>query len=107
MSTGGIIAIVIITIILIFLLIIGCVWYIRKQNQDDKSIVEGDSELDRTREILRKKYGNSPNANQSSTVVNSYEEVKDMFTTEEILAELKSDNDQAGSYAPVPDWKKG
>ena len=34
-----------------------------------------------------------------------------MFTTDEILAELKSDNDQSGSYAPVmksvPDWKKG
>ena len=43
--------------------------------------------------------------------MNSYEEVKEMYTTEEILAELKSDNDQSGSYAPqfkpVPDWKKG
>ena len=43
--------------------------------------------------------------------MNSYEEVKEMFTTDEILAELKSDNDQSGSYAPVmksvPDWKKG
>ena len=57
MSTGGIIVIVIFAIILIFILIIGCVWYIRKQNQEDESLVEGDSELDRTREILRQKYG--------------------------------------------------
>ena len=57
LSTGGIVIIVIIAIILIFILIIGCVWYIRKQNQEEESVVDGDSELDRTREILRQKYG--------------------------------------------------